>query len=71
MISFRIAAAGSRRAGRAADGGRDADIVAARQFVERSALRAASGGLLLHQGVAHLFSLALGAAPAFGSAGAD
>ena len=51
-------------------------IVAAGEFVERSALRAPSDGFFLlgrcqGRGAAHVHSLGLGAAPAFGCAGAD
>jgi hypothetical protein len=59
----------------AANGGY-ADVVAAREFVERSALRAASGGFFLLcrsecGGSAHLLPSGLGAASALGGAGAD
>ena len=55
---------------------RAAYIVAAREFVECRALRAASDGLFLlsrceERGSAHVLSLGLGAAPTFGGAGAD
>jgi hypothetical protein len=60
---------------RAADG-RYADVVAVRQFSQRRALRAPSGGLFPlrwaeSRGSPHRLSLGLGAAPAFGGAGAD
>jgi hypothetical protein len=52
---------------------RPADIVALRQFLQRRALRASPDGLFLlgRRGTAHVLSLGLGAAPAFGGAGAD
>ena len=61
--------------GRAPDG-RYADVVAVCQFLQRRALRAASGGLFLlrrveRRGPPHWPALGLGAAPAFGGAGAD
>jgi hypothetical protein len=67
LFSLSRRRAGNRRA---------ADVVAAGEFVERSALRAPPDGLLLlgrcqGRGAAHVLSLGLGAAPAFGGAGAD
>jgi hypothetical protein len=64
-----------RGAGSAAHGG-DAAVVAVRQFLQRRALRAPSGGLFLlcgreGRGPPYVLSLGLGAAPAFGGAGAD
>jgi hypothetical protein len=66
---------GSRGPRGAAHGG-NAAVVAVGQFLQRSALRAPSGGLLLlfrceGRGTAHMLSTGLGAAPAFGGAGAD
>jgi hypothetical protein len=60
---------------RAANGGY-ADVVAAGEFVERSALRASSGGLLLlcrcqGRGSAHALPALLRPAAALGGAGAD
>jgi hypothetical protein len=56
---------------RTAHGGYAA-VVAVRQFLQRSALRAPSGGLfLLRRGPSHVLSLELSAVPAFGGAGAD
>ena len=49
---------------------RAADVVAPGQFSERLALRAPPDGLFL-RGAAHGLFLGLGAAPAFGCAGAD
>jgi hypothetical protein len=54
----------------------DAAVVAIRQFLQRRARRPPSGGLFLlgrceGRGTAHSLSLGLGAAPAFGGAGAD
>jgi hypothetical protein len=66
----------SRGPRRAANGGY-ADAIAPGEFVQRSALGAASGGLLLLRrtervrGSAHLLPLRLGAASAFGGARAD
>src|SRR6516225_1643327 len=56
--------------------GGNAAIVAVGQFLQRSTLRAASGGLFLlgrgqGRGSPHRLSLVLGAASAFGGAGAD
>ena len=67
---------GHAGAGDAAHGG-NAAVVAVGQFVQRSALRAPSGGLF-HlcrcdegRGAAHVLSLRRGAASAFGGARAD
>ena len=67
---------GHAGAGDAAHGG-NAAVVAVGQFVQRSALRAPSGGLFLFgrcfqgRGTPHGLSLSLGAATAFGGTGAD
>src|SRR3954453_17568005 len=60
---------------RAAHGGYAA-VVAVGQFLQRSALRAPSGGLFLlcrgqRRGAAHMLSSGFGTAPAFGGTGAD